>query len=151
MRDPLAEKLDHALAPGRVEVEHEGRRAVAEVEGADRFGVQVRSLEVRRAAPLPLGEAVGALPDALRALPERIVPVEVAPALGGAVLRSDPRDMREREFFEVRTDGTETSLRRLRAGREGREELPFTLTRDQLGRIVEGSSAFAVGARARRP
>ena len=140
MRDPLAEKLDRALAPGRVEVEHEGRRAVAEVEGADRFGVQVRSLEVRRAAPLPLREAVEALPDALRALPERIVPVEVAPALGGAVLRSDRRDIREREFFEVRTDGTETTLRRVRASREGREELPFTLTRDQLGRIVEDVS-----------
>lgn len=151
MRDPLAEKLDRALAPGRVEVEHEGRRAVAEVEGADRFGVQVRSLVVRRDARAPLGAAVEGLPDALRSLPERIVPVEVAPALGGAVLRSDPRDVRDREFFEVRTDGEETSLRRLRAGPEGREELPFTLTREQLGRIVETTSEPVEDPRRRGP
>ncbi len=42
------------------------------------------------------------------------------------------------EFFEVRTDGHEVSVERCRQGEAGRENLPFTMTREQLGRLVDG-------------
>jgi hypothetical protein len=136
--ETLGESLDRSLAPGRVEVESDGARAVAEVSGVDRYGVQVRSLHIHRAVGEGLQDAVSGLPDALRALPERILPVEVSPSLGGAILRSDPRDMIDQEYFEVRTDGQDTSVHRYRRGSGSREEVPFTLTRDQVRRVVRG-------------
>lgn len=135
----LGGRLDRALAgPGIVRVEHEGRVAEVDVVEVDRLGVRVRSLRVD-AGPgeVSVQEAGARLPGALRGLPERLVTVEVAPTLGGAVVRTVPEEVRDREFFEARTDGRVTQLERVRATGEGREQVPFTVTREALGRIVD--------------
>lgn len=133
----LGERLDAALAPGVVRAEAEGRTAEVEVAEVDRLGARVRAVRVE----VPRGDTLGAqaerLPEALRVLPDRVVPVEVDPGLGGAVLRSRPRDVRDGEFFEARADGRSLTLGRRRAGPEGREDVPFTLTREQLRRLVD--------------
>jgi hypothetical protein len=134
----LGEQLDGALAPGPVEVEVGGRRVEAEVEAVDGLGARVGRLRVSGIGAAPEAEAAR-LPGALRgALPERLAPVEVDPGLGGAILRSEPQDMRGGEFYEVTTDGDASTLERLRVEKDGRSRVPFTLTRDQLRGVVDG-------------
>ena len=135
----LGGRLDRALTgPGIVRVEHDGRTAEVDVVEVDRLGVRVRCVRVD-AGPgaRTVQEAAARLPGALRGLPERLVTVEVAPTLGGAVVRTAPEDVRDREFFEARTDGQVTELERLRATGAGRERVPFTVTREVLGRMVD--------------
>jgi hypothetical protein len=133
----MRDVLDQSLVRGAVVVEQEGRRVEVQVLDLDRLGVEVERIKVvGRGAPL---EAVARrLPEALQSLPERMVPVEVDPGLGGAILRTDPRDLRGRQFFEARSDGKSVELERMQGTAEGREKRGFTLTREQLGRIVEG-------------
>lgn len=139
---PLSERgrLDGALRKGTVRVGQGGWTVEVEVTDADRLGVSVRGVRVRGPER---GDVVGQaqrLPEALGVLPDRVRPLEVDPALGGAVLRSRVRTPREggaREYFEVRTDGREVSVEKLRAGPNGRAAVPFTLTREQLGRLVD--------------
>lgn len=135
MTPALAETLDRKLAKGTVRADDGEVRAEVDVTDLDRLGVSVRGVRVRSATKGDLRGCVERLPDALDALPEPVSPVEVDPVLGGAVLRSPPR---RREFFEVRTDGQEVSVEKLRMGPDGRAKVPFTLTREQLGRLVEG-------------
>jgi hypothetical protein len=40
-------------------------------------------------------------------------------------------------YFEVRTDGRTTTVEKVHIGADGREKVPYTLTREQLGRMVE--------------
>jgi hypothetical protein len=134
----LGAQLDRQLVAGPVRVEGEGCTAEVDVEDVDRLGVRVRGLRVTGSAPGDITKQAERLPDACRALPERIVPVEIAPGLGGAVLRTDPREVVEREFFEVRTDGRAVTVGRVQSGPEGREARPFTVTREQLKRLVDG-------------
>ncbi len=133
----LADELDRHLRPGSVSASGGGASASADVADVDRLGVSLRGLRVT-VPGRSLPEAVGALPEAVgRALGEPLVISEVAPTLGGAVLRSRV-DRQDREFYEVRTDGEQASVERWRVGAEGRERVPFTLTRKDLGRVVEG-------------
>lgn len=133
----LGRQLDAGLGPGVVRTERDGATAEVDVEDVDRLGARVRSVRVTGPARTGVGEHAARLPEALRVLPDRIVPVEVSPALGGAVLRSAPADLREREFFEVRTDGGTVEVERRRLVEGGREPAPFTLTREQLRRLVD--------------
>lgn len=153
----LGRALDAAVAgPGVVRVDGDGRAAEVDVIDADKLGVRVRRVRVEASGPLEasrvgpgdaaggssraraLHEEVERLTEAFRGLPERIVPVEVSPALGGAVLRSAPQDVENREYFEVRTDGRVTELERVHApAGEPRRSVPFTLTREALARIVD--------------
>ena len=133
----LGRQLDVGLAPGPVRSEREGATAEVDVEDVDRLGVRVRSLRVTGASPVGIRAHTDRLPDALRVLPDRVVPVEVAPTLGGAVLRSHPAQVRDREYFEVRTDGRAVDVERVRSGDAGREAIGFTLTREQLRRLVD--------------
>lgn len=133
----LTDELDLHLRPGSVSASAGGASATAEVVDVDRLGVSLRGLRVT-VPGRSLPEAVGALPEAVgRALGEPLVVTEVAPTLGGAVMRS-PVDPADREFYEVRTDGEQASVERWRVGEDGRERVPFTLTRKDLGRVVEG-------------
>ncbi|MFZ5479735.1 MAG: hypothetical protein ACOZNI_23425 [Myxococcota bacterium] len=134
----LGRALDGVLAPGTARVEGDGRRAEVDVVDVDRLGVSVRGVRVRGDHAGDVARHAERLPDAVRVLPESVVPVEVDPALGGAVLRSDPEEVVDHEFFEVRTDGREVCVERLRRGDAGVEHLPFTLTREQLGKLVDG-------------
>lgn len=129
----LGHRLDDALRAGPNRVEADGRVAEVDVAEVDRLGVRVRGVRVRgEHSPDP--ERVM---RALQPLPERLVPVEVAPTLGGATLRSDPREMRGGEYFEARSRGPEVELDRWRAIPGGREPRTFDLTREQLRRVVD--------------
>ncbi|MDP2307629.1 MAG: hypothetical protein Q8P18_16520 [Pseudomonadota bacterium] len=144
----LADGLDRSLMPGSVEVDIDGVHAEVDVVEVDRLGVSVRGVRVREATARTRGggDVVGharRLPEALGVLGEKVVPVEVDPTLGGAVLRSKPR---RQEYFEVRSDGREVSVEKLRRGPEGRARVPFTLTREQLGRLVDGVGEVLKGS-----
>ena len=104
----------------------------------DRLGATLRGVNIRVPDPADLTRQVERLPDGMRALTDRIVPVEVAPGLGGAVLRSDPRDIVEGEFFDIRTGRGGTEVTRQHRGPNGAEPRSFTLTRGQLRRLVDG-------------
>ena len=133
----LGGELDAGLAPGSIRAERDGVIAEVDVEDVDRLGARIRSVRVTSPVGVEVGTHASRLPDATRVLPDRIVPVEVAPSLGGAVLRSDPRHVRDREFFEVRTSGRVVDVERVRATETGREATGFTVTRDQLRRLVD--------------
>jgi hypothetical protein len=64
-------------------------------------------------------------------------PTEVAPDLGGAILRTTPRE-KTREFYQLEIDDSGADLSKHRVGDGGkRQSAPFTLTREELGRIVD--------------
>lgn len=134
-REALGRALDGARGGGVAEV---GRARVDVVE-ADRLGVRVRKVAVSHDPPVDVAEEARRLSEGLRALPERLEPVEVAPSLGGARLRTRPDDLRRREFFEVEVTPGETAVGRTRLAGDPPEREPadFTLTRDQLGDLID--------------
>lgn len=134
----LDHALDHGVGEGPVEVETDGVHAEVDVVDVDRIGVRVRGIRVRRPTDHDV-EAVGReWPGRLRDLPDRVVPVEVDPRLGGANLRSDPADRRDDTFMDVEVRGSEARIRRLRAAPgQAREEVEWTTTRDGLERVVD--------------
>jgi hypothetical protein len=103
----------------------------------DRLGVRVRGVRVDRDADQDVTERARVLPDRLRTLPDRVEPVEVAPSLGGAVLRTRPEDLRGGEYFEVEVGRRSTEVRRVRVVDGERQPSDFTLTREQLGRLLD--------------
>lgn len=134
----LSSAFDAALQPGAVSAERDGVTVHADVVDADRLGASVRRLRVG-GGDGDIPRQAAAIPEAARgALPERVVPVEVDAGLRGTILRSAPEDMRGREFYEIRSDGAEVTVERYRASADGRDSVPFTLTRDQLGRLIDG-------------
>lgn len=154
--DPeLRERLDRALdqapmgaptgaptgapaeAPARpVRVEGHGFHAEIDARQVEAIGVVVDRLRVV-GAPVDLARSVEAVARELRPQGERLVPVEVAPDLGGAVLRTRPEDIRRGRFYQVELDPTGATLERFRRTPEGRQREPFALTRDELERVVE--------------
>ncbi|MSQ02095.1 MAG: hypothetical protein EXR71_09420 [Myxococcales bacterium] len=133
----LADDLDQQLRPGVITVAHPEGRADASVVDADRLGVSLKTLRVT-VAGRSLDAAMATLPEAVgRCLGIPWIVAEHAPTLGGAVLRS-PVDPADREFYELRTSGADAELQRWRVQPAGREQVPFTLTRKDLGRLVSG-------------
>lgn len=132
--------IDEAPASaGSVEAQEDGARSKVEVIDADRLGVRVRGVRVQRAADMDIGREAGELPQRLRSLPERLVPVEVDAGLGGAILRTEPSELTEGEFYELEVRGPrDLELKRYRVepGKE-RERTDWTMTRKQLGRLVD--------------
>jgi hypothetical protein len=136
-RAELERGLDGAAGGGVVEVERDGGRARVDVVEADRLGVRVSGVRVARDRAVAVDEEARRLAGGVRALPERLEPVEIAPELGGAVLRTRPEDVRRREFFEVGITPTETTVGRRRVTDDGRVPVDFTLTRDQLDGLLD--------------
>lgn len=136
-RKELDRALDGAAGGGSVEVARPGGRAAIDVVEADRLGVKVRRVAVSRERPVAVDVEARRLAERVRALPERLEPVEVAPELGGAVLRTKPEDLRRREFFEVGIAPAETTVTRQRVTDDGRVPADFTLTRDQLDGLLD--------------
>lgn len=131
----LARALDDVLQPGPVHAEAEGRRVEVDVRDADRLGVTVDRIRVSGPREDVRARAER-LPRALaRGLGEELTPIEVDPGLGGAVLRG-PVD--QGRFTEVSVDPESVTIRRHELHEDGRRPAPFTLTREQLGRIVDG-------------
>lgn len=131
--------LDDALdgaREGTVRAAEGGVEVEVDVLDVDRLGVKCSRLRVHRAGPLDVAEVAEGLPDRVRALGEALVPVEVDPGLGGAVLRSEPED---HEFYELGVQASgDLELRRWKGGPGvDREPADFTLTRKQLGRLVD--------------
>jgi hypothetical protein len=141
-RNPsLDEQLDRLPTGGKVRVERGHTQTEVEVVEADRLGVRVRGVDVHRDRPVDVETEARSLPERLRALPERVSPVEVDPTLGGARLRTRPEELRGKEFFEVDVAPSHTSIRRTRVTPEGeRVETDWTLTREQLDRLIDETS-----------
>lgn len=135
--------LDEALdslgdGSGTIEVDQERGHAEVDVVEADRLGVRVKGVRVHRDKGLEVEHEAKALPERMRSLSEPVEPVEIAPDLGGATLRSKPRDDR---YFEVQVEPTRTDIRRTRVDDDGeRHETDWTMTRDQLDRLLEEAS-----------
>jgi hypothetical protein len=146
MSDParppgLDEQLDRVPTGGKVRVERGNTQTEVEVVEADRLGVRVRGVDVHRDRPVDVETEARSLPDRLRALPERVAPVEVDATLGGARLRTRPDELRGKEYFEVDVEPSRTSIRRTRVTPEGeRVETDWTLTREQLDRLIDETS-----------
>lgn len=132
--------LDDALnahEEGAIQVSREGGRAVIEATEVGPIGVRVTRVRVERDQPWDIRETAMGLPERVRALPERIAPIEVAPELGGAILRTDPGEYRGGDYFEVEVDARSAEVRRVKV--EGSDRTPgdFSLTREQLGRLLD--------------
>ncbi|MCA9489638.1 MAG: hypothetical protein KC621_06930 [Myxococcales bacterium] len=134
----LDDALDALPAEGgTADVDRGGHRARVDVVEADRLGVRIRKLEVERDEPLDVAHEARDLPERMRSLPDRVAPVEIAPSLGGARLRTRPEDLRGKEYYEVDVEPLRTTVRRTRATEDGREPADFTLTREQLERLID--------------
>ena len=133
----LDQQLD-AWAPGEgaVEVSGEGRSASIDVVDVDRLGVRVRDVRVRHDAPRDVVAEAGALPDRCRSLPGRIEAQEVAPTLGGAILRTPADRMRHGRFFEVEVQTDHTRVRRYEVANGERHPADWTMTREQLDELL---------------
>ncbi len=138
----LGELLDRKLdlpgsGPGVVEVE--GAKGIAQVEivDLDRLGAQIERVGVRVPESAPLTQQAADICERVRELGDRLVPVEVDPRLGGGVLRSDPEELRG-GYYEVGLDGSGATVERYAVDEEGtRSREAFTLTRNQLERLVD--------------
>lgn len=132
-------ELDAALDAARSGGTARTRSADVEVEvvEADRLGVRLRRLRVERSEPHDV-ESIGARwPRAVRELPDQVQPVEIAPGLGGATFRSDPDDRTDDTFVEIEVRGAAAEVRRLRPTPSGRQGEDWTMTRDQLHRLID--------------
>lgn len=139
LSDALGDKLDlPGVKTGPVEVQADTGRVQVDLADADRLGASIDRLRVSVPDAAPLGEQATGICRRVRHLPERLVPVEVDERLGGGVLRSDPSDMRGKRYFEIGLDGSGATVERYKASPDGgRERQPFTVTREQLGRLVD--------------
>ena len=139
LSDALGDKLDlPGVKTGAVEVETGTGRVQVDLADAARPGARIDRLRVSVPNAAPLETQAKGICRRLRHLPERLVPVEVDERLGGGVLRSDPADMRGKRYFEIGLDGTGATVERFKASPDGgREREPFTVTREQLGRLVD--------------
>ena len=140
MKDRRLDDALDALPPGggTVTVDRGGNQATVDVIDADRLGVRVRGVQVARGRSIDVAAEAGALPERLRALPERVAPIEVAPELGGARLRTRPEELRGREWFEVDVEPDHTTIRRTKVDDDGtRRATDWTMTRDQLDRLID--------------
>lgn len=137
----LDDALDALGGAGEAEFGREGGSARVDAADVDRLGVRVRRVRVERDAPWDVVERAAALPDRLRALPDRVAPQEVAPELGGAILRTRPEDLRPTptgtEYFEVDVRERSAEVRRVRVRDGERTDADWTLTREQLGRLLD--------------
>jgi hypothetical protein len=135
----LAEELGRATGPGTVVAEHEGAKAEADIVDTDRLGARITEVRVKRREGFGIAEEATRLSKRIRSLPERLIPSEVDPGLGGAILRSDPDEMNGGEFFELELGSAgDARLRRQKVtpGMD-REKADFVLTHGQLGRLVD--------------
>lgn len=138
LKEVLDEALDAHEGSGEVHAADGEHSATLDVEQVGPIGIRIRKLCVKR-PPLDVGEAAEAYPERMRALGEPLKPIEIDRRLGGTTLRTKPESMRNGEFFdvEVRSDG-QTGIRRLKVDEAGdRREIPWSMTRDQLGRLLD--------------
>ena len=129
----------HEEGQEEVRVEDGELEASFQVTAVGPVGVRLTELEIRPPERLDVAEEAERLGRAVRSLGAELIPIEVDPGLGGAILRTRPDEKRPDEFFELDCERRgKTRLRRLRSMEEGgREPVDFSMTREQLGRLVE--------------
>ena len=139
LADALKDKLGlPGVNRGPVEVETDEGSAQVDLVESDNLGVKVNRIRVQVPDPGSLHQQSEQITRRVRSLGEHLVPVEIEPRLQGGVLRSDPKDMRKGEYFEVGLDGVGATVERYKSLPEGgRDRNPFTLTRDQLDELVD--------------
>ena len=137
LREALDAEIDRAARGGTVHASEGAADAEIEVVEADRLGVRVRRVTVARALPHDPAQVGERWPRTLRDLPDRVIPIEVDPRLGGATLRSDPDDRADDTFVEVEVRGGSAEVRRYRVCPDGRTPIDWTMTREQLGRLID--------------
>ena len=139
LKDALNDKLDlPGVDTGPVEVESSTGKAEVDLVEVGPIGARVKHVKVSVPDAAPLQTQASGICERLRGLGERLVPVEVDERLGGGVLRSAPGEMHGRRYYEVGLDGDSATIERYRALDDGgREQEDFTVTRDQLGRMVD--------------
>ncbi len=136
--EKLGKKLDlPGVTGGSVEVSGADGSVEVEIVELDGLGAKVDRVRVRVPTPSNLPQQAEKISEQVRGLGERLMPVEVDERLGGGVLRSKPEEMRG-GYYEVGLDGSGATVERYRVGDDGlREKKPFTVTREQLGRLVD--------------
>ena len=138
--DLLEKKLDlPGSGEGSVQVESDsGAVAQVDVLDSDRLGATVDRVRVTVPEAAPLQQQADAITGRVRELGGRLIPVEVDERLGGGRLRTRKKDLRGGRFFEVDLDGEGATVDRFKVGEDGgRSRQPYTLTREQLGRLVD--------------
>lgn len=132
----LDDELDGLKGPGTIRVVRPGGSAEVEVQQAGPIGARVRKVRVEREQPWDIAKKAEQL-GGMRALPEKVGAQEVAPSLGGAILRTVPDELRGDGFFEVEVRERAAEVRRVRLEGGERSEDDFSLTREQLGRLLD--------------
>lgn len=133
----LDDALDALDSAGVAEIERPGGSASVDATEIGPLGVRVRRVRVDRDDNWDISDKAHALPQRLRALPERITPSEVAPDLGGAILRTHPDDFRGDGYFEVEVGERSAEVRRVKIADGERAPTDWTITREQLGRLID--------------
>ncbi len=140
----LIDALKNSTGAGKreVEVDHEGATARAKIEGSGPYGSSIDELTVVRPGQKDgdIERQADDLVDRLSYLPERIRKHEIAPGLGGGVLRSVPEDMREREYQEIELQGGEEArVRRYRYDKDAgeRRAIPQNYAHETLERLTD--------------
>jgi hypothetical protein len=142
LRDHIDKALDAWAdrpegAPSTVTGEVGGLSTEISVRDTDRLGVVVDHIEVKGVAGA-LDVRSERIAASLRPVGERLIPVEVDPKLGGAILRTHPEDMRGGRFFQVDIGSDRAKLTRHHVDQAGaRQAQQFGLTRDQLGELLD--------------
>jgi hypothetical protein len=146
----LIRALKNSTGSGRrsIEVEHDGSAAQAEVHGSGPYGSSIDRLTV--VAPdrdLSTDEAgaevrrqAAAVGERITYLPERLRAHEVEPGLGRAILRSEPGEIRGREYHEVELKGgreAEVGRHRFHDSEPGRERIPQGYSHEILERLTD--------------
>ncbi len=132
----LDEALDQVASGGEIELERPGGRAEVEVERAGPIGARIRKIRVERDRPWSIEERARQL-ERSRHTPEPLEAQEIAPELGGAILRTAPDALRGDGYIEVEITERAAEVRRVRVQNGERSPGDFDLTREQLGRFLD--------------
>lgn len=133
----LDDALNDLEGSGTVVLERSGGTAEIDVDQAGPIGARVTRIRVTRDQPWDIAERAATLPQRLRSLPDPIEASEVAPALGGAILRTTREHFDGERYVEVDVRTHSAEVRQIRVREGQRSPDPFSLTREQLGRLLE--------------
>lgn len=140
-QEALDAALDRAPGAGSVHVDgRDGARATIDVVQAGPIGVRLREVHVDHTEARDVATEARRLCADVRSLGRPILPIEVDPTLGGAILRTTPERQR---WFDVTHTPQCTRVRRMHVGDDSTPTpVDFDLTREQLGdllRALDGS------------
>lgn len=119
-------------------------QATATTPHRDKIGAEITEITVERASPGP--GSVKSWADSFAGSNTGLLePLKVQEVDGGrdeALIRSSPPSKQDgaTDYYEVKMHGTQkASVKRYRAGETGkREDIPFALTHDSIGKLVDG-------------